>query len=143
MGRSSAGSSPRPASAGRSRTRSTASPSAWSSRDFAWAVMAIRIQREVGGNLAELLDTVADTMTQRERLRRDVDVAHRRGQDLAPSCSASCPSASGLLIYVINPDYMDSLFDDDRRATSCSAGRPSLMLASASAWMKKIIKIEI
>src|SRR5690606_34539265 len=39
------------------------------SDDFAWAVMAIRIQREVGGNLADLLLTVADTMTQRERLR--------------------------------------------------------------------------
>ena len=32
------------------------------SADFAWAVMAIRIQREVGGNLSELLLTVADTM---------------------------------------------------------------------------------
>ena len=40
------------------------------SRDLAWAVMAIRIQREVGGNLAELLDTVSETMTHRERLRR-------------------------------------------------------------------------
>ena len=35
------------------------------SRDFAWAVMAIRIQREVGGNLAELLSTVAETMIAR------------------------------------------------------------------------------
>src|SRR5205814_1455093 len=42
------------------------------SRDFAWAVMAIRIQREVGGNLAELLSTVAETMIARERLRREV-----------------------------------------------------------------------
>ena len=42
------------------------------SRDLAWAVMAIRIQREVGGNLAELLDTVAETMTHRERLRREI-----------------------------------------------------------------------
>ena len=32
------------------------------SPDFEWAVMAIRIQREVGGNLAELLMTVAETM---------------------------------------------------------------------------------
>ena len=40
--------------------------------DLLWAVMAIRIQREVGGNLAELLDTVAETMTQRERLRHEV-----------------------------------------------------------------------
>jgi len=35
------------------------------SPDLAWVVMAVRIQREVGGNLAELLDTVADTIAQR------------------------------------------------------------------------------
>ncbi len=40
--------------------------------DLMWAVMAIRIQREVGGNLAELLDTVARTMTERERLKREI-----------------------------------------------------------------------
>ena len=50
------------------------------SGDFAWAVMAIRIQREVGGNLAELLVTVADTMTERERLRRDVNALTAEGK---------------------------------------------------------------
>ena len=50
------------------------------SPDFAWAVMAIRIQREVGGNLSELLLTVADTMTQRERLRRDVAALTAEGR---------------------------------------------------------------
>ena len=49
------------------------------SKDFAWVVMAIRIQREVGGNLAELLTTVAATLRERERLRRQVSVALRRG----------------------------------------------------------------
>ncbi len=42
------------------------------SQDFAWVVMAIRIQREVGGNLAEVLTTVAGTIRERERLRRQV-----------------------------------------------------------------------
>ncbi len=41
-------------------------------RDFAWVVMAIRIQREVGGNLAEILKNVAATLRERERLRRQV-----------------------------------------------------------------------
>ncbi len=50
------------------------------SADFAWAVMAIRIQREVGGNLAELLITVAETMVQRERLRREVKALTAEGR---------------------------------------------------------------
>ena len=48
--------------------------------DLMWAVMAIRIQREVGGNLAELLDTVADTMTQRERLRLEIKALTAEGR---------------------------------------------------------------
>ena len=47
------------------------------SQDFAWVVMAIRIQREVGGNLAEILHTVSDTLREREYLRRQVKVAER------------------------------------------------------------------
>ncbi len=106
---------------------------AWTSGDFAWAVMAIRIQREVGGNLAELLVTVADTMTERERLRRDVNAAHRRGQDQRhrPRAPARrprrCSSTSS------TPSYMDPLFDttvgqdparriDPRWPSSASAG---------------------
>ena len=63
------------------------------SADFGWAVMAIRIQREVGGNLSELLMTVAETMTQRERLRRDVNSLTAEAA-CRPTCSAASPSAS-------------------------------------------------
>ena len=42
------------------------------SEDFGWVVMAIRIQREVGGDLAEILHTVAETLREREYLRRQV-----------------------------------------------------------------------
>ncbi len=50
------------------------------SRDFAWVVMAIRIQRQVGGNLAELLDTVAATMREREYMRRQVAALAAEGK---------------------------------------------------------------
>ncbi len=40
--------------------------------DFEWVVMAIRIQREVGGNLSELLNKVAETIREREYLERQV-----------------------------------------------------------------------
>ena len=50
------------------------------SEDFAWVVMAIKIQRQVGGNLAELLDTVAATMRERQYLRRQVTTLSAEGQ---------------------------------------------------------------
>ena len=79
-GASCSGCSPSRASAVRSRTRSTTRPQRMTSVDLMWAVMAIRIQREVGGNLAELLDTVADTMTQRERLRLEIKALTAEGR---------------------------------------------------------------
>ena len=50
------------------------------SQDFAWVVMAIRIQREVGGNLSEILTIVANTLRERERLRRQVQVLSAEGR---------------------------------------------------------------
>ena len=50
------------------------------SEDFGWVVMAIRIQREVGGNLAEVLQTVSHTLRERERLRRQVQVLSAEGR---------------------------------------------------------------
>ena len=48
--------------------------------DFDWVVMAIRIQREVGGNLAELLLKVAATLREREYLRRQVKSLSAEGR---------------------------------------------------------------
>ncbi len=50
------------------------------SADFEWIVMAIRIQREVGGNLAELLLKVAATMRERDYLRRQVKTLSAEGK---------------------------------------------------------------
>ena len=50
------------------------------SKDFEWVVMAIKIQRQVGGNLAELLDTVAATMREREYVRRQVAALAAEGK---------------------------------------------------------------
>ncbi len=49
------------------------------SPDFRWAVLAVNIQREVGGNLAEILDNVSDTLRERAMLRRQISRVDRRG----------------------------------------------------------------
>jgi tight adherence protein B len=110
------------------------------SDDFAWAVMAIRIQREVGGNLAELLSTVADTMTQRERLRREVSTLTAEGRLSAVIIGLLPPGLAGALA-VLNPEYIGGLFEPGL-GYGLLAGAIVMMLIGF-AWMKKTITIEV
>ena len=82
-----------------------------SSADFDWAVMAIRIQREVGGNLSELLLTVAETMTQRERLRRDIQSLTAEGR-ISAIVLVMLPIGMGLFLFTVNRDYIGLLFKE-------------------------------
>lgn len=110
------------------------------SGDFAWAVMAIRIQREVGGNLAELLVTVAETMTERERLRRDVNALTAEGR-ISAIVLTLLPIGLGLFIWSVNPGYLDPLFDETL-GKFLLGGALGLMLFGFW-WMKKTIEIDI
>ena len=85
------------------------------SEDFGWVVMAIRIQREVGGNLSEILNTVADTLREREYLRRQVKALSAEGR-----LSALDPRwyASGrMFIYMCfaNHEYVRVLYTTTHR----------------------------
>jgi tight adherence protein B len=110
------------------------------SRDLAWAVMAIRIQREVGGNLASLLDTVADTMTKRERLRREIKTLTAEGRFSGIIVSLFAP-AFGFFLFLTRRDYMEGLW-------STSMGVIAMIAAAATSfvgwlWMRKIVRIEV
>ena len=110
------------------------------SRDLGWAVMAIRIQREVGGNLASLFDTIADTMTKRERLRREIRSLTAEGRLSGIVLSLIAPIFAGLL-YLSQPDYIAKLFHD-------SAGIVAAVLAGFFSvigwfWLRKIVDIEV
>ena len=64
--------------------------------------MAIRIQREVGGNLAVLLDTVADTMVKRERVRREMQALTAEGR-LSAIVLSLVPPLLALAIWLVQP----------------------------------------
>jgi tight adherence protein B len=110
------------------------------SPDFAWAVMAIRIQREVGGNLSELLLTVAETMVQRERLRRDVSSLTAEGK-ISAIVLGLLPVGLGGAMYTINPEYMQVLFDESMGQIMLGASIVAALIGFA--WMKKTITINI
>jgi tight adherence protein B len=110
------------------------------SPDFAWAVMAVKIQREVGGNLSELLMTVADTMTARERLRRDVSALTAEGK-MSAIVLGALPILLGFAMYAMNPEYIGTLFEDPLGKILLVSSVVSALIGFA--WMKKIIEIDI
>ncbi len=110
------------------------------SDDFSWAVMAIRIQREVGGNLAELLMTVADTMTQRERLRREVSTLTAEGK-MSAIIIGALPPVLAAVMFVMNPAYIGELFSPGLGYALLAGAL--VMMVIGFAWMKKTITIEV
>jgi tight adherence protein B len=79
------------------------------SADFAWVVMAVRIQREVGGNLAEILHTVADTLREREYLRRQVKALSAEGR-LSGYILTGLPPLIFFYMTCANPEYVRMLY---------------------------------
>ncbi len=110
------------------------------SRDFEWSVLAIRIQREVGGNLAELLQTVAETMTQRSRLRGEVRSLTAEGR-ISGIIMGLLPICLGLFMFTASPGYINDLFSS---VTGWAMVIGSAVMAAVGfAWIQKIIKIEV
>jgi tight adherence protein B len=110
------------------------------SRDLAWAVMAIRIQREVGGNLAELLDTVAETMAHRERLRREIKSLTAEGR-LSAIVLSIFPPAFAAVLYVLQPGYINLLFQATIGVISVIGG--TILSVIGWFWLSRIVKIEV
>jgi tight adherence protein B len=110
------------------------------SADFDWAVLAIGIQREVGGNLAELLSTVADTMVQRERLRREVKGLTAEGRMSAYVLGLLTPGI-GLVMYTLNPEYVQILFDE--LTGQILLGGSTLLAVFGFWWMNRIIQVDV
>ena len=71
-------------------------------------VTAILVQREVGGNLTEILEQIAETMRARFTLKRQVRVYTAQGR-MSGYTLAALPVIVGLAISVINPAYMSTL----------------------------------
>jgi tight adherence protein B len=108
--------------------------------DFAWVVMAIRIQREVGGNLAELLLNVAATLREREYLRRQVSVLSAEGR-LSAYILGGLPPFFVLYLSLTQPEYVAPLFNTTLGMIMCGLGLT--MMTVGIFWMKKAVKVEV
>jgi tight adherence protein B len=108
--------------------------------DFHWVVMAIRIQREVGGNLAEVLATVAATMRERERLRRQVQVLSAEGR-LSAVILGAMPIVFAAYLVIVRPEYIGILLTSPLGVIMIVSA-VVLMIAGAF-WLKRVITVEV
>lgn len=110
------------------------------SQDFTWVVMAIRIQREVGGNLAEILHTVSDTLREREYLRRQVKALSAEGRMSAWILGALPVGMFGYMMLA-NRKYVEPLYTTG--IGWAMLGAACFLLALGSFMMAKMAKVEV
>jgi len=110
------------------------------SADFKWTVMAIGIQRDVGGNLAELLLSVAATLRERDYLRRQVKSLSAEGRFSAYILLALPPIVAIFMAFT-NRAYLQPLFSDPRGWVMV-VGMVMLMGLGALT-MNKMIKVDV
>src|SRR3972149_7783424 len=93
------------------------------SRDLEMVLTAINIQRAVGGNLSEILDQVAFTMRERERIRGEISTLTSQ-QRMTGIVIGGLPIFMFITFMIMNPGYMGLLFTE-------MAGRFMLVTAAA------------
>lgn len=110
------------------------------SADFAWTVLAIRIQRQVGGNLAELLTTTVRTMRDRGQLRRHVKALSAEGR-LSAYVLIGLPILLALWMFVSRRSYLEPLY-----TTPIGWLLTLVAVGSVSVgwfWMNRLVKVEV
>ena len=106
------------------------------SDDFSWVVSAIDINREVGGDLPAILDNVADTIRERQRVHRQIK-ALTGGRISGYVLTA--PPVLALILAALNPTYFSRL---------TSGGGAVLLIASAVLvvlgwlWMRRLGRLD-
>jgi tight adherence protein B len=109
------------------------------SDDFSWVVMAIRIQRDVGGNLAQLLTSVAGTLRERERLRGQVDVLSAEGK-LSGIILGLLPVGFAAYLLVARPGYLAPLLSPLGLMMLLAA---VVLLVVGGLWVAKVVAVEV
>ncbi|GAA1755533.1 type II secretion system F family protein [Pseudarthrobacter sulfonivorans] len=107
--------------------------------DFVWIAQAIQINREVGGNLAEVLDQVNETIRERSEIKGHIKSLAAEGKFSAYILIAM-PFGIVLMLMVVNPGYMNSMFTHPLGWGMIGAS--VVLMTIGSLWMRKIIDLK-
>ena len=108
--------------------------------DMDMVVIAINIQYETGGNLAQTMETIAETIRERLRIKQEIQVLTAQ-QRLTGYLLAAMPIILAVILFLINPDYMSRLFEPGWiRLVPITA---AIMQIIGFLVMRKIVNIEV
>lgn len=110
------------------------------STDLTWTVMAIRIAREVGGNLAEVLLSTAETMRERGRIQRQVRVLSAEGR-LSAYVLIALPLGILAFMVAFRGSYIAPLVTDPIGWVMSFYGVLSVLVGTW--WMSRLVKLEV
>jgi len=110
------------------------------SDDLDLLITAINVQREVGGNLADILDTISFTIRERVRIKGEVRTLTAQGRASAYVITF-LPIALALLLLAINREYMMQMFDHWCGWVMLGVG--AIMIATGAFALNKITTIEV
>ncbi|WP_241731315.1 type II secretion system F family protein [Dietzia sp. B44] len=108
------------------------------SEDFEWVTQAIAINREVGGNLAEVLDGVGHTIRERNQIRRQVKALAAEGK-LSAYVLMALPFGIGGFLFVSNPEYISKFTEGLLGYTLI--GVSVVLLVVGALWLRKVVNI--
>jgi tight adherence protein B len=108
--------------------------------DVRFFVTALLIQKETGGNLAEILDSLARVIRDRFRIYREVRVRTAQGR-LTAGILIALPVFMMIVLMILNPTYMRVLFQDPKGSVILAVAGIMQVIGSLLIW--KIIHIEV
>jgi len=108
--------------------------------DVKFFVTAVLIQRETGGNLAEILDNLAHVVRERFKILRQVRVHTAHGR-FTGYVLLALPAALAAVLAWMNPDHMDLLFKEKMGQMMIMAA--IVMQTVGYFWIRQVIKIEV
>jgi tight adherence protein B len=113
------------------------------SDDLDFVVTAINVQREVGGNLSEILDSISFTIRERVRIKGEIRVMTAQVR-ASGTLLSFIPMALAAILWFLNPDYLLSFFDGPSPMCGWAAiGLIIIMIAAGYFIMMKIADIEV
>lgn len=110
------------------------------SDDMDLVVTAVLIQRQVGGNLSEILDSIAYTIRERIRIKGEINTLTAQGR-ISGLIIAALPFVIGLFLFMMNPKYIKPLFSESLGQLMLGIGIGGQILAVIV--IRKIVNIQV